>query len=108
MKRIFSQPIFMLLLTMIMVTSCMTTKTPVGQYKEQTGKETTYSKSKQFYLFWGVVPIGRTSTATPASGDCMVITRSNIGDILISTLTGGIICSQTIKVKVKQNESKDE
>ncbi len=82
----------------------MATKTPVGQYQEQTGKEVTYDKGKQFYMFWGVVRLGTNHVPTPSSGDCLVITRTNFGDVLINILTGGIVCSQTIKVKVKEPE----
>jgi hypothetical protein len=84
--------------------SCMTTKTAVGEYKEQQGKEYTYAKGKQLWLFWGIVPIGRTSVNTPGDGNCEVVTRFNVGDALISGLTLGILTSYTIKVKAKRPE----
>jgi hypothetical protein len=83
-------------------TSCMTTKTNVGGYRETQGEEYTYAKGKQIWLFWGTVPMGRTSVSTPADGNCQVITKYNAGDFLISGLTGGIVSSQTIKVKAKK------
>ena len=82
----------------------MTTKTAVGEYKEQQGKEYTYAKGKQLWLFWGIVPIGRTSVNTPGDGNCEVVTRFNVGDALISGLTLGIVTSYTIKVKAKRPE----
>jgi len=100
MKRL----IFLLMATAIFTTSCMTTKTCVGEYKEQQGQEYTYSKGKQFFLFWGAIPIGRTNVNTPGDGNCEVITRFNVGDGIITGLTGGIICSMTIKVKAKRQE----
>ena len=84
--------------------SCMTTKTAVGEYKEQQGKEYTYAKGKQLWLFWCIVPIGRTSVNTPGDGNCEVVTRFNVGDALISGLTLGILTSYTIKVKAKRPE----
>lgn len=84
------------------LTSCMTTKTSVGAFRETQGNEYTYAKGKQIWLFWGLLPIGRTSVNTPGDGNCQVITRFNIGDILISGLTGGIVTTQTIKVKAKR------
>lgn len=84
------------------LTSCMTTKTNVGAYREKQGNEYTYAKGKQIWLFWGLLPLGRTSVNTPGDGDCQVITRLNIGDFLISGLTGGILTTQTIKVKAKK------
>jgi len=80
----------------------MTTKTSVGAFKESWGNEYTYDQGKQFWVFWGLMPIGRTDVSTPADGNCQVITRYRLGDVLISTLTGGIITSYSIKVKAKR------
>lgn len=90
------------ILLLSFVTSCMTTKTPVGQYREAEGKEETYSKARQLFLFWGLVPLGRAEAATPADGTCLVVTKYNFGDFLVSTLTGGIVMTYSIKVKVKK------
>jgi len=84
------------------LTSCMTTKTNVGAYRETQGNEYTYGKGKQIWLFWGLLPLGRTSVNTPGGGNCQVITRFNLGDALISGLTGGIVTTYTIKVKAKK------
>lgn len=100
--------VMMYLLTAIILTSslssCMTTKTSVGAFKEIEGNEYTYSKGKQLWLFWGLVPIGRTNVNTPGDGNCEVITKFNFGDVLISTLTGGVVTSYSIKVKAKKKE----
>ena len=85
-----------------MFSSCLTTKTNVGEYKEMQGDEYTYSKGKQMWLFWGLIPIGRTNVNTPKVGNCQVITRFNFGDALISTITGGIFTTYTIKVRAKK------
>jgi hypothetical protein len=82
----------------------MTTKTSVGEYKEQQGKEYTYAKGKQIWLFWGIVPIGRTNVNTPSDGNCEIITRFNFTDALISVLTVGIVTTYSIKVKAKRSE----
>lgn len=84
------------------MSSCLTTKTTVGTFKEQTGQEYTYAKGKQFWLFWGIMPIGRTNVNTPSDGACEVITRFNVFDAIVSGITGGIITSYTIKVKAKR------
>ena len=86
----------------IFVSSCMTIKTPVGTYKESTGTPYVYSKGKQVWLFWGMLPLGRTSVATPTDGSCEIITRKNFIDVLIMDLTGGIVITHTIKVKAKK------
>ncbi|MGK7396466.1 MAG: hypothetical protein ACNS62_17945 [Candidatus Cyclobacteriaceae bacterium M3_2C_046] len=82
--------------------ACMTTKTSVGQYRETFGEEYKYAKGKQFWLFWGLIPLGRTNVNTPGDGNCEVITRYNFGDILISGLTAGLVTSYTIKVRAKR------
>ena len=104
MKKIKSLTIVGLLAIMVStsLTSCMTTKTDVGAYREKQGNEYTYAKGKQIWLFWGIMPLGRASVNTPGDGDCQVITRFNVGDFLISGLTGGIVTTQTIKVKAKK------
>lgn len=84
------------------LTSCMTTKTNVGAYREKQGNEYTYAKGKQIWLFWGIMPVGRTSVNTPGDGDCQVITWFNFSDLLISGLTCGIVTTETIKVKAKK------
>jgi hypothetical protein len=106
MKKIKSFS-FLLLMTVAvssMLTSCMTTKTSVGAFKETQGNEYTYAKGKQFWLFWGILPLGRTNVNTPGDGNCEVITRFNVGDALISGLTGGIVTSYIIKVKAKKKQ----
>lgn len=106
MKKIKSF-LFLLLMTVAissMLTSCMTTKTSVGAFKETQGNEYTYAKGKQFWLFWGILPLGRTNVNTPGDGNCEVITRFNVGDALISCLTGGIVTSYSIKVKAKKKQ----
>ncbi len=83
--------------------SCMTTRTNVGSFKEKQGKEYVYAKGKQFWLFWGLLPLGRTNVNTPGNGDCEIVTRFNFVDVLISGLTGGLVSSYTIKVLAKED-----
>lgn len=84
-------------------TSCMVTKTNVGTFKEEQGKDYVYSKGKQVWFLWGLIPIGRTNVSTPADGSCQVITKYNFGDLLIFGLTAGVFKSYTIKIKAKQS-----
>lgn len=92
----------------LLLSSCMVTKTDVGQYRMQEGESVTYSKAKQIWLLG--IPLGRTKVATPESGDCQIITKYNVSDVLVKTLTGGTVKTYTIKVKVKKVaiESKQE
>jgi hypothetical protein len=110
MKTIKKHASFLLLLIFLASTfsSCMMTKTSVGEFQEQQGKEYTYSKGKQMWLFWGLVPLGRTSVNTPGDGNCEVITKFKFSDVLISGLTVGILTSYSIKVKAKEKEATTE
>ncbi len=86
----------------VVVSSCLTTKTSVGPYKETQGEEYTYAKAKQMWLFWGIFPLGRTNVNTPSDGNCEVITRFKFSDVLISGITGGILTSYSITIKAKR------
>jgi len=91
-----------LIFAVLALTGCMVTKTQVGDYRNETGKETTYAKAKQIWLFWGVVPVGRASAATPPDGSCEIVTKKTFVDVLITGLTGGIVTTYTIRVNVKE------
>jgi len=96
--------LFILLFTASLVlSSCMTTKTTIGAFTEDQGREYIYDKGKQLWIFWGLMPIGRTDVSTPADGDCEVITHFTLTDALITGLTGGIVTSYSIKVKAKKD-----
>ncbi len=90
-------------IVLLSLSACMTTKTQVGTYREQQGEQYTYAKAKQIWLFWGVFPVGRASANTPASGNCEVVTRRNLGDVIISSLTLGIVSTYTIKINAKKD-----
>lgn len=80
----------------------MTTKTSVGAYKQTQGEVYKYAKGKQLWIFWGLLPIGRTNVNTPGDGNCEIVTRHTIGDAIISIVTFGILTSYTIKVNAKR------
>lgn len=97
--------LILLVITLILsltLNSCMITKTSVGQFTEIRGQEYTYAKGKQLWLFWGLVPLGRTNVNTPKDGVCQVVTKYDLADFLITGLTGGVLSSYTIKVKAKK------
>jgi hypothetical protein len=84
------------------MSSCWTTKTNVGAYRETQGEVYTYAKGKQVWLFWGIIPLGRTDVNTPSDGNCQVITRRTFGDVLVSFFTLGLVSTYTIKIKAKK------
>ena len=98
MRKIIS----LLVLLIVITTSCFVTKTNVGRYADLEGKPYTYAKGKQVTLFWGLIPMGYTDVRTPPDGNCQIITKFNFGDLLVDLITGGIVNIHTIKVKAKQ------
>ena len=99
-SKIFVASVFMLAV-LTLLPSCMTTRTSVGSYRETEGDEYVYAKGKQCYLFWGLVPLGRTRVAPPADGNCEVRTRYGFWDAFLSVITGGIFEMQSIRVYAK-------
>ncbi len=102
--------IFMVLVGAMLLPSCYATRTWVGDYREEKKVEKMgtykYSKSKQAYLFWGLMPIGHTRVATPADGNCEIRTRHGFFDAFVTAITGGIFSVQTIKVNaLRENNS---
>lgn len=101
MKKILFLSIFTLV--MFFCQSCFSTRTAVGDYqmlnRNNQAESFTYSKGKQLYLFWGLVPLGRTQVAVPQNGCCEIRTYFNFWDVLLDAFTGGLLSMQTIKVK---------
>lgn len=95
----------------LLLPSCYVTRTRVGGFSEEVKEDQTstyiYAKGKQAYLFWGLIPLGRTSVATPADGVCEIKTQRRFFDGLLSTITAGIFSMQTIKVRATRAPKTD-
>lgn len=104
--KVFKQISIALIVGLVMIStnSCMITKTPVGEYKQQTGKKYKHAQGKQVWLFWGLIPLGRTSVSTPSHKNCMIRTGYTFGDVLVRGITGGIISTYTIRVFAKRED----
>ena len=103
MKKL--QHIIVLSLFISFLSSCMVTKTNIGEFKETKGGSYTYSKARQLSLA-GLIRINKPSPAIPASKNCQIKTSIRLADALISTITCGIIRSQSIRVLAKTEEKK--
>lgn len=94
--------VLMFAMSCMMLQSCWVTKTPVNDYYMHDGHVERYSKSKQFWLFEGFIPLGRTHTNTPPAGTpCLIQEQFTFGDVLVSGITFGLITARTIKCYVK-------
>jgi hypothetical protein len=94
---------FILLIAMSALSSCMTTKTDVGRHAEIPGSSYKFSSGKQIWIFWGIIPLGRTKVNTPGHGNCQVVTRYKFSDFLINCVTLGLFTSYSIEVRVKRD-----
>ena len=96
--------ILILLGALIVLPSCMTTRTSTYGYNEATGKEYFFDHGKQCYLFWGLLPLGRRQLEVPKNKQpIQVRTRVGFVDGLVTTLTAGIFSMQTIRVVAKRS-----
>ncbi len=93
--------VLLLLAVLTLMPSCMSTRTSVQNFKEAQGQQYLYAKGRQCYLFWGLIPLGRTSVATPAEQPCQVRTRFGFWDAFLSVITGGIFSMQQIRIYAK-------
>lgn len=92
----------LIMICALLLPSCYATRTYVGTYREDLKVEKAgkykFAKAKQAYLFWGLIPLGRTTVDTPDHGSCEIKTRWGFGDAFLTLITGGIFSMQTIKV----------
>ncbi|MFT5822421.1 MAG: hypothetical protein ACI8ZM_003677 [Crocinitomix sp.] len=80
------------------LSSCFVQQTTVGDVSDKTKTEK-YSKSKQFYLFWGLIPLGKNEPRAPED-DYVVESKFKLGDFIISAVTGGIVSARSSVVYV--------
>ena len=99
MKKSF---ILILLGALMLLPSCMTTRTSTLGYNEQQGKEYYYDRAKQCYLFWGLLPLGRPQLDQPKKQPIQVRTRVGFIDGFCTVITGGIFSMQTVRIVAKR------
>lgn len=103
MKHLF-QILAILMTCLLLTTSCLTHRHTVGDGPVGAqGRTEVYSRAKQVYIFWGLVPLGRPQPAAPSHGDYQIKTGYNIGDALLSVVTGGILQFRTIRIIVHKD-----
>ncbi len=94
------------MLSLLVMTSCYTTWTTVGNYEQlekQGLKSYKYDQKKQLYLF-NVLPLGHSHAKTP-NEPCEVISKFKLIDFVIPTVTCGILGSRTVIVNALQGAS---
>ena len=94
------------ILSVMVFTSCYTTKTYVGNYKQlsKTMQSYEYDQARQFYVISGLVPLGRPQPKMP-NEPCMIQVKSKFVDYLLSLGTFGILSSRTVEVFALQGGS---
>lgn len=94
------------LLLCMCLSSCFVSRVDVGsngnKFATTQDKATIiYSKTKNVYLFWGLLPISNQQPPTPPGCNYTVETRTDLFDVLLFALTDGIFGMQTVKILVK-------
>lgn len=79
------------------LSSCYTNRVNVAGYTSDFGVEKTYDRAKQWYLFEGLIPIGRAHVNTPSDGVCQIRSYYSPLDALITVLTAGLVSTRTVK-----------
>ncbi|NCC99375.1 MAG: hypothetical protein EOL95_06675 [Bacteroidia bacterium] len=103
MKNKFLFKTIILLVLTVLLSSCMATRTNVNGFNEAQGQTYKYDKVKQCYLFWGLIPLGRSKAHTPDNKrPCQIRTYYSFGDAIVSSILGGLFEMQTIKVIAKR------
>lgn len=100
--------ILVVIATVLSLPSCFGTRTAVGNYAQEVRvkqEEYKYSRGKQVYLLWGLIPLGRKQVAIPEHTPYQIRTRMNVADLLVFWLTAGIVDMQTIQVWAPLNRT---
>ena len=97
--------LLLILSAVILLPSCMVTKTNVKNYADLEGQEYYHAKGRSMYLFWGLLPVGKPAITQPVEIEpCQVRTSTEFVDGLVSIITGGIFSMQTVGVMAKRSE----
>jgi hypothetical protein len=80
--------------------SCYVTRTTVGDGPKGKAEAVKYDKSKQFYLFWGLMALGHNQPQLPAECGFQVKSVFNFWDMLVSGITGGIFSMRSTRILV--------
>ncbi len=122
MKTLFFKILSFVVIATVL-SSCMTTHSYIGNYKQLTNDGETdvckYSKVRQHYVLGGLVELERRQPEIPPTKNCDVKTQITALDALVNSFTFGIFEQKTIKVygvasecnmpeKVKEEDEDDE
>ena len=93
-----------LVFALTLLSSCYVTKVDIGNYKTTQAHEYKLNKYRDVYLFWGLAKLGNPNpiTATP----CQIRSKFGFWDVIISSLTGGLISTRTTVVRCKDEKNK--
>ena len=109
MKKKFT---FLIVIIICMLfTSCMVNRHTIGDGPVgKKGQSERYSKSKQPYLFWGLIAMGNSNPNAPGHGNYQIKSSFNFWDSIATSLTAGIFSMRTVRILVKpghQAQSKE-
>lgn len=85
-------------LAIFLTTSCLVERVQVGSY-DASKKSTILTKSKDIYLFWGIVPLRRTEKRIKVK-DYEKTVRRSVFDTVVFYGTAGIFSFYTVTIRV--------
>ena len=107
MKKL-SRLFLMITFSIVLFSSCAThvqrlsvNNGPAGKHPSKTE---TYSRSKQLYIFWGLLPLGWSQPSTPTDKGYQVKTYKGFWDNVIGTITVGIVSSRSSKILIYEEK----
>jgi len=83
--------------------SCYVNRTTIGDGPMGKIDGVKFSKVKQMYLVWGLIPLGHSQPVLPQQCGYQVKSCFNFWDALVSSITGGIFSMRTVKIIVYKN-----
>lgn len=90
-------------ISLILMSSCTQTRITVGDGPViRQGRTKVYSKAKQMRIVYGLFPLGCGQPTIPSDKNFQIKTTKNLGDVLISSITLGVVSSTTVKIIVKR------
>ena len=107
MKSKILNSVFGLFLLLILLSSCNATMHTVGNGGKGNGKPGNYdNKKKEWYLFWGLLPLNHVDSKELAGGsqNYTIRTTTSFGDGLISIVGSYLLGLRTQTIRVSKGD----
>lgn len=90
--------------SLVCLSACVTSKTYIGNYREAINKNKSSSKYNVTQFFWKDLILIDTIRNSKSDYSFKIVKRQSIYNRYINKVTGGMINSYHVKIKVKKNK----